>query len=168
MTHILGSLIKMNIVSKAEKVKSKRGRKPSIGNDNPPPGVKSYYQHSDYFEIIKKIISDNRARALIFFLLAESKLIHRFLYNNISLIMYIIKFDENALNTIHNAIYLKEIKMDFSELHEQLKNLDEKSLEASINIMAVKKTNELAKNIKDDDPILFSLFLFGGLYYYFN
>lgn len=167
MSRMLGSLIEMNVFLKAKKIRKKRGRRASSGHE-PGPGVKSYYQQTRYFEIIKKIISDKYARALIFFYLGQSKLIHRFLYHILRLIMYILRFDRDAFNTINKTIYLKEVKIDFKEIHERLHGIDDKSVGVIINSLAVKKTNELARQIKDDDPVLSILFLFGGLYFYFN
>ncbi len=168
ISHLLKSLIAMNVFSKSEKGRKKRGRAFANFDDDLRPGVKSYYQETRYFTIIKKIISDKCARALIFFFLGESKLIHRFLYHNIRLIMYMVKYDKDAISILNSAINLEELKVDFKALHEQLKDMDDKSAEAAIDRIAVKKTNELAKKIKDDDPVLYNLYIFGGLYFYFN
>jgi hypothetical protein len=168
ITHLLKSLIAINVFSKSEKRRKKRGRAVTNVNDYLAPGVKSYYQQTRYFTIIKKIISDKCARALIFFFLGESKLIHRFLYHNIRLILYMVKYDKDSLNIISSTINLEELKIDCKALHEHLKDMDDESVAEVIDRIAVKKTNELAREIKDDDPVLYNLYLFGGLYFYFN
>jgi hypothetical protein len=164
LTHILTFLTRLKIFSKADRIRRKRGRK-TASEDDLAPGIKSFYEQSRYFQIIKKMISDKYARCLIFFFLLQSGLIHQYLYHILSFIMYIVKFDENGLNPI-NITNLNEERKDSKHFRELFLSEDDISVKKIIDYLAATISKEMSMKIEDDDPILIHLYLIGGVYFY--
>ena len=132
------------------KLTKKRGR-PSKKTDSKKPGIKSYYQESDYHKKLKQVITKPNVRHLIFTYLLESNVIRLYLYK---IYLYIFKELKIKKTFSNDIIHLKEgyIILNKNNINKLSKRL------VQIQLMN--------RNWQQSDPLYDHFYISGGLYYF--
>ena len=132
--------------------------------------VKSFYQHSSYYDSLEKVLAKVEVRKRIYNLLLESGLLHRYLKHMKLISLYIIKANDKktAWNIIKstkppNMKAESKFEADFESDQKKIGNIyDDKKLEDMAEMWAI----SFIKNHKEDDFI--NLYKSGGLRFYLN
>ena len=114
------------MITKTQKDERKRGA-PSKKRDDQPDerGMHSFYQPTEYIESLKQVIAKPTARKLIFALLLESNLIHKWLDFVCLLELYFSKFSNiDNIKDADKAVDLIQDELTYEKLHKRASYLD--------------------------------------------
>ena len=163
LSDILKSLSNINLITKTQKDAKKRGS-PSKNSENETSerGMHSFYQPTEYLESLKQVISKPVARKLIFSVLLESKLIHKWLDFNCLLALYISKFsNKDNIKNIDRAVGIIQDQLENEKLHNKMTSLDDKQLEEIAHKFAVLAL----QHFKEYEEMFTNLYIMGGIYF---
>jgi hypothetical protein len=166
LTYITKSLVRINVLTDAERKTKKRGKPPveDSSSTTSDPGPKSLKEAASYYDNLMKILSEPDKVELIHRLLFYSGMLYKYMKHMQWILFHIIMMNddkEKALNISKSVFTTAVTTSSFNDLYHKVRSTkdDTKQLE----VLADRRARQYVENRRPGDYV--KLFEFGGLNY---